>query len=486
MTKYHFKTSDDCVKSINLIPHDKYKTFKTIIKFAADTNDLNKLSNIRNNSKTCKISNTKKIKFEDKLIESYYSKLDKLLFYRKLNKSSFNNTLLYLFYKIGSGIFVKIVDNKINMFYPFYNINYKNTWNFKFNNANSFEEYVKRKRPDEYKYDTKTWSMNGCLVNNWKIHSINDGRWAEYYDIIRSVCKYKKVNDVEFFINYKDFPSIHRKLNEPNFFIYDKMNQEMKECKFKTYLPILSCYSSPLYADYPIPTYTEWKMITKKFYADNSKFACQNKQINVKKIIWNKKVPTAVFRGSATGCGITPDTNQRLKIALLSQKWKENTKYNEHNTIDGVPFLNAGIVSYNIRDKKDVGKPIDFIDVKKLNIYKVNYLTGDEQQLYKYVVYIDGHVAAERLITELNSGSLILKVESLYDWIQWFHPLMKPFIHYVPVKKDLSDLAHQIQWCKVNDNKCYQITQNASKLYSKINNKDFILNHMATIFNRIN
>ena len=486
MDKYHFKSENECLKSINSVSHPKYKTFKTIIKFAADTDDLNKLRGIRNKNTTHKNQTNKKTKFEDKSIESYYSKLDKLKFYRKLDKSSFNNTLLYLFYKIGSGIFVKIVDNKINMFYPFYNINYKNNWSLKFENAASFDEYVKRKRPDDYKYNTKTWSMNGCLINNWKINSINDGRWAEYYDIIRSVCKHRKVNNVEFFINYRDFPSINRKLNEPNFFVYDKMNQNMTECKFKSYLPILSCYSSPLYADYPIPSYTEWKMITKKYYADSSKFACQNKQINVKKIPWNKKVPTAVFRGSATGCGITPDTNQRLKISLLSKNWKEDIRYNEQNNIDGIPFLNAGIVSYNVRDKKDIGKPIDFINIKKLNIPKVNYLTGDEQQRYKYVVYIDGHVTAERLITELNSGSVILKVESLYKWIQWFHPLLKPYIHYVPVKKDLSDLADQIQWCKVNDDKCKKIVENALKLYSKINSKNYILDHMANIFNRIN
>ena len=108
-------------------------------------------------------------------------------------------------------------------------------------------------------------------------------------------------------------------------------------------------------------------------------------------------------------------------------------------------------------------------------------MSRDDQQYYKYVVYIDGHVAAERLIFELNSGSVILKVESLYNWMQWFHLLLKPNIHYIPVKKDLSDLAEKIKWCKTHDKECYKITQNAKKLFKEINNKEYILNYLQSI-----
>ena len=32
------------------------------------------------------------------------------------------------------------------MFYPFYNLSYKNNYDIKFNNADSFTEYVKKKK----------------------------------------------------------------------------------------------------------------------------------------------------------------------------------------------------------------------------------------------------------------------------------------------------------------------------------------------------
>ena len=461
MTNLSFHTSELCKKSTFIHKN----TFKTIIKFAGNKDELKNLILIRNNlNKHTKLSNQ--------------SIKNKFKYYNSSDPSAFKNTLSYLFYKIGFGIFVKILNNKLVMFYPFYNLSYKNNYNIKFNNASSFQEYVKRKRPDSYNYKVNTWSSNGCIVNNWKIDNINDGRWSEFYDMIFTLCKNEKIKDTEFFINYKDFPVINRKLYEPNFFMFDNTKHKMKECKFNAYLPILSCYSSKLYADIMIPSYTEWKMITKKYYPSNTKFSCENNQISIKKIKWSDKISTALFRGSATGCGITPLTNQRLRISELSNNWYSNNEYNQHNKIDHTPFLNAGIVGYNMRDKKDFNKPMDVINIKKLNIQRSNYLTRDQQQQFKYIVYIDGHVAAERLITELNSGSVILKVDSLYNWEQWFHYLLKPNIHYIPVKSDLSDLADKIRWCKTHDNECYQITQNAIKLYNEINNKNYILKYL--------
>ncbi len=483
MNKFSFKDPNECKESIELFKHKKYQSVKTIIKFAADKNDISKLCKLRTPLKKNKKT---KNELNIKEIDNYLENQQKHKFYKIHDKNSFLNTLKYLFYKIGCGIFVQIKQGKLEMFYPFYNLEYRNNWNLKFNNADTFEDYIKKKKPDDYNFNLKTWTMNGCLVNNWKKGQINDARWAENYDMLQTLCKNRNIQNVEFFINYRDFPVLNRKLHEPNFFIFDKKNQKMTDYKYKTYLPILSCYSSPLYADYMIPSYTEWKMITKKYFPNNSKFNCDNKQIHVKKIEWSNKVSTAQFRGSATGCGITPETNQRLHIASISKKWQSDNRYNEKNQVDGIPFLNAGIVGYNNRDKKDIGKPIDFINIKKLNIHKSNYLTRDEQQKFKYVVYIDGHVAAERLIFEMNSGSVILKVESLYNWMQWFHVLLKPYIHYIPVKADLSDLAEKIQWCKTNDDKCYQITKNAANLFTQINNKHFILDYMTTMLSNFN
>jgi hypothetical protein len=63
--------------------------------------------------------------------------------------------------------------------------------------------------------------------------------------------------------------------------------------------------------------------------------------------------------------------------------------------------------------------------------------------------------------------------------------MLKPYIHYIPIKYDLSDLEEQIIWCKLNDQECKQITNNAFKFYQTYFNKKKILEHFAYILNQI-
>jgi len=55
------------------------------------------------------------------------SRLD-LSIHRELSNISTMNTLKYMFYHMKCGIFVMIRDNKVVIFCPFVNKDYKNTW----------------------------------------------------------------------------------------------------------------------------------------------------------------------------------------------------------------------------------------------------------------------------------------------------------------------------------------------------------------------
>ena len=70
---------------------------------------------------------------------------------------------------------------------------------------------------------------------------------------------------------------------------------------------------------------------------------------------------------------------------------------------------------------------------------------------HKYQVSLDGTVAAYRLPYLLAGDSVILKQESSY--YEHFYNELQPYVHYVPIKRDLSDLLTQIQWLKDNDDK---------------------------------
>ena len=105
---------------------------------------------------------------------------------------------------------------------------------------------------------------------------------------------------------------------------------------------------------------------------------------------------------------------------------------------------------------------LDF-DINKLPFSLIPSLTFEEQCIYKYIIHIDGHVSAFRLSSELSMNSVILLVES--EWKIWYSHLLKPYVHYIPVRKDLSNIYRQIKWCKNNDDKCKQISINARKFY---------------------
>ena len=83
---------------------------------------------------------------------------------------------------------------------------------------------------------------------------------------------------------------------------------------------------------------------------------------------FSKKKSVCVFRGSATGCGITIDTNMRLKAAQLSYEW---AKSGEFKNKDGDNILDAKLTSWNNKPKIYEGEfdeinIIDFIIIKAI------------------------------------------------------------------------------------------------------------------------
>ncbi|CAF87883.1 unnamed protein product, partial [Tetraodon nigroviridis] len=68
---------------------------------------------------------------------------------------------------------------------------------------------------------------------------------------------------------------------------------------------------------------------------------------------------------------------------------------------------------------------------------------------HKYQVNVDGTVAAYRFPYLLLGNSLVLKQDSPY--YEFFYGHLEAGTHYLPVKRDLSDLLDQIKWAKEND-----------------------------------
>lgn len=73
----------------------------------------------------------------------------------------------------------------------------------------------------------------------------------------------------------------------------------------------------------------------------------------------------------------------------------------------------------------------------------------------RYVLDIDGNSNSWNFIEKMRLGCCLLRVES--DWRQWFWPRMRPWVHYVPIAGDLSDLGEIVRWCLAHEAECEAI-----------------------------
>lgn len=83
---------------------------------------------------------------------------------------------------------------------------------------------------------------------------------------------------------------------------------------------------------------------------------------------------------------------------------------------------------------------------------------GQEQLRFKYQITLDGAVSQfPGYAWRLLSNCLVFKADS--PFIQWFEAGLVPGIHYLPVKRDLSDLLPAIKWAQEHDEQARQIAE---------------------------
>lgn len=401
--------------------------------------------------------------------------------YKNLKRKSIIDTFNYMFYHIRMGIYVYIKNNRLHHFIPFQNLNYKNNWSskIKFKKNMTFDEYYKekekylKKKDNSLETDITKWSANNCLMGNWTENEVGDMGWYELRDMINLACTEHKVNDCIFFINRRDHPVLTPNRMEPYFHIFDNLTTPLTDHNYDKYVPIASFSKNKNFADILIPNYADWRNVTGELYPTQC-VDMEKDDINKE---WEKKIAKAIFRGSATGCGTTPEDNQRINLAKMSKEFSKDSKTKN--------LMDAGLVGKNLRDKKFMGKKLDFFRFKDYDLMYSERKSMNEQSNYKYIIHVDGHVSAYRLGKELSLGSTILKVDSLFDYKLWFTNHLQSGKHFLPINKDLSNLKQAIKWCKSHDKECKDIAKNANKMYNRVMNKNFILGYFAWMINSI-
>lgn len=74
---------------------------------------------------------------------------------------------------------------------------------------------------------------------------------------------------------------------------------------------------------------------------------------------------------------------------------------------------------------------------------------------YKWIANVDGAVAAYRMPAVAALGSTIVKQESPY--IEHWYREFQPWVHYVPMARDFSDLRDVLDWLETHDEDAMRI-----------------------------
>lgn len=472
----YFFSEEDCKETKKVNTNPRYPMFKQTHFTCGDENQFEMFRDATNNNICMENINLDNNVYKNKKLFRNWGG------YKNITAVSVDNTFKYLFHKFKKSIFVKIKNNKLSVFLPFSKSKYVNEWSDRIKVSDEFnnDHYTLLKhiasinnKPFNKRYVNKyikNWYANNCLLRNEFPISEGDSGAPQMCDMLNELCNTREVPDMEFFINRRDFPLLKRDKTEPYNHIYDSEDYPLVSHNYDKYSPILSNVTSENYADIPIPTWDDWSRV-RNFEGKFFKKDCRNYTEDFD-IPWEDKKPTAVFRGASTGCGVTIDTNPRLKLANLSLITPPDD--------DGIPLIDAGITKWQLRPRKIMGiQELQIIRKNELPFGLIDKLTPKQQSEYKYVINVDGHVSAFRLSLELSMGSVILLAES--KWKLWFRKFLKPYKHYIPINEDLTDLVEKIKWCKNNDSECKKIAMNAKKFYNKYLTKNGILDYLQKL-----
>lgn len=477
---YDYFTTPECkILKSKVQTNPRYKNFTQLYYTIGDVEQFWVANNLNNNISSTEEKQPRLSK------ENIFRNVETFLpfeGYKNVSEAQVEDTFNYMFHKFKKGIFIKIQNGQLVSFVPFSKAFYVNEWSDfikidpKYRSMENFfkvhHDYVNKLNGTSYRFniykiglDPSFWYANNCILRYENPINEGENNYAQLKSMFLELCAERHVPDIEFFVNRRDFPLLTRNRTEPYNNIYGD-DVPLKSFNFDKYIPILSMCSSDKFADVAIPTHEDWARIKSAegiFYPAK----CRNYtfKFNHK---WESKKPMAVFRGSNTGCGYDLNTNTRLKLAALSQKYPQ--------------FLDAGITNWNLRIRKNKDSP--YLQIPNVgNLQLVGKLSPEQQSDYKYLINVDGHVSAFRMSLELSMGCCVLMVESAEKWKMWFSDMLEPYVHFVPIKSDLSDLIDQIKWCQKNDDKCKKMGQNALNFYKKYLTKKGVLDNLeATLF----
>jgi hypothetical protein len=187
-----------------------------------------------------------------------------------------------------------------------------------------------------------------------------------------------------------------------------------------------------------------WKLQTDRHFSRLSKVAANDRS-------WNSKLPKAIFRGAMTGFHKTTEhnsssTNDAEVEQCLAIPRCRLVYLHANSTLLDAALVNTFHIVPNITGGIQLVAPRETLK----SLLK-----------YKAMVFLEGNDVSSGLKWGLYSKSVVLMpIPTVTSWAM--EELLEPWVHYVPILPDGSDVIEQIQWVLDHDDQAATISQRAT------------------------
>jgi hypothetical protein len=180
----------------------------------------------------------------------------------------------------------------------------------------------------------------------------------------------------------------------------------------------------------------------------------QNQDVTRFEVPWESKVQMMVWRGSTAQNGIIITNSNfhqlsRVKLCELS-------------------FQKPQLIDARFTIFAQLGEPVAYLEQ-----FRGETIRFEDQFNYKYHMLVDGNASSYSASGwKFFTNSLVFKSDS--KWIQWYYSQLTPWVHYIPIKTDLSDLVEKLEWAIQNELLAKTIAHNS---------REFALTHITHLNN---
>lgn len=231
--------------------------------------------------------------------------------------------------------------------------------------------------------------------------------------ILLSLTRKVQLPDLEIFVNLGDWPVM-------------KKGGQSRTAGPK---PVFSWCGSDDSYDIVMPTYD----ITESTIDNMDRVTLDMLSVQKHRLAWEEKENKAFWRGRDA-------RRERLQLVDLSRQYPH--------------LINASLTNFFF-----------FREEEKKYGGKAPYISFFKFFDYKYSLNIDGTVAAYRLPYLLAGDSLLMKQESSY--YEHFYKKLAPMEHFLPFKRDLSNLVEQIEWAMDNEELVLKMIKSANEFVNQ-------------------